>query len=270
MGQIFLANQNIGLLARVSGTQLSMAATYQGQPVRIAVGGQMYSASAPLALNTGTVGFGGLDAGVLVLNTLYYVYAVQSGGALGLVASINSLLPAGFTSAKQVGRFRTFYASASIAEPVNVVVGQNQRPTDLSPVINFTPAITQGFGVIATNKLTYTRIGVGVRIFNQFTTGTVNGSEAQLGLPGGLAATLVTATNMIIGSWWQNSAAGNASKRGTIIATVGLPYVRFGWDDYVPTFSPISALNGSNIIGSGVIMYLDFSLPIAEYVGLFD
>lgn len=69
-------------------------------------------------INFGLNGLGGLDAGSLQANTLYYLYAVVSGGLIGLVASLNSNGPTGFPIYREIGKVIT-NAGSTITEPVN-------------------------------------------------------------------------------------------------------------------------------------------------------
>jgi hypothetical protein len=86
MSQIFLINENIAPLVKASGTTITMAATYLGKDTRVSVGGRQYRASTTITLNTAAAnGINALDTGSLAANTLYYLYAVQQAGVLGLV-----------------------------------------------------------------------------------------------------------------------------------------------------------------------------------------
>ena len=96
--------ESIGAITRASATTASLAAS------RINIGGQQYVTTTALALNTATVGVGGVDA-TLVASKVYYVYAVLSSGSLALIASQASTLPSGFTQARVVGYF---YSNASL------------------------------------------------------------------------------------------------------------------------------------------------------------
>lgn len=93
----------IGSLTRTSVTTASLAAS------RINIGAQQYVTISALTLNTSTTGAGGLDA-TLVASKVYYVYAVVTNGAVALIGSQASTLPAGFTQARVVGYF---YSNAS-------------------------------------------------------------------------------------------------------------------------------------------------------------
>lgn len=119
MGQFL--GENIPYLVKDSATQLSLPATYLGQPTRIQVGGQGYKLNAALVCNLSS---GGLDTGSLAANTLYYVYAVISGGNVVLEASLNGpgVGPTGFTQFRSLGAFRTLSGSAAVDYVVNSVL----------------------------------------------------------------------------------------------------------------------------------------------------
>lgn len=146
MGQFL--GENIPYLNLDSTTQVSLPATYLGQPTRLQIMGQGYKLNSALVLSTATVGLGGLDAGSLAANTLYYVYAVVSSNVVGLVASVNapSVGPTGFTQWRQIGRMRTFSGSAALAVVVNNFAG-NGGPAEAQEVTDwtsYTPTVSTG------------------------------------------------------------------------------------------------------------------------------
>jgi microcystin-dependent protein len=97
MGQILTADITTAI-TQVSGTQLQLASgTYA------TIGGQQYLNSTSLFLTIGTTGVGGIDTGSTAANTSYNIFAVQMSGTMGLVYSLSSTLPTGFTSAKLIG-----------------------------------------------------------------------------------------------------------------------------------------------------------------------
>ena len=69
----------------------------------IAVGGRQFALRNPV-LDTGTVGIGGLDVGPMAVRTTYNIFAVVSGGVVGLVAS-SSAAPVGFLVYKKIASF---------------------------------------------------------------------------------------------------------------------------------------------------------------------
>jgi len=146
MGRFF-GYENIPPVTKASGTSLTLATTYLGQPTIVKVGGQAYTPSSTVTLNTGTTGINGIDTGTFTANTLYYVYAVVSGGVLGLIISTTapSTGPTGFTSAyKYLAKFRTLVGSAAIADVNSIWVGasQDQSGAAIGEWQTFTMSIT--------------------------------------------------------------------------------------------------------------------------------
>lgn len=127
MGQVLTAD-NIPDLVIASTTTITMASSYLGRPTRITIGGQQFKYSSLTTLNLAATGFNGLDTGTLASNQLMYIYAVQSSGTPGLVASLAAptVGPTGFTRWKEVGRCRTFSASATLGSIVNKIGGTSQ------------------------------------------------------------------------------------------------------------------------------------------------
>lgn len=124
MGQVLTAD-NLPDLAIASSTTVTMGTTYLGKNTRITIGGNQYLYSSLITLNFGTTGINGLDTGSIAANTLYYIYAVQSSGTPGLVASLAAPAtgPAGFTAWKEVGRCRTLLTAATLATITNRIGG---------------------------------------------------------------------------------------------------------------------------------------------------
>ena len=101
---------NIPSIVKGSATTVTLAATNNGQPTRITIGGQQYKVASTLTMTTSTSGINGLDTGSIAANTLYYVYAVVSSSVIGLIASVTGPAtgPTGFSNRyKLLGRFRT-------------------------------------------------------------------------------------------------------------------------------------------------------------------
>lgn len=89
--------ENIAKLIKLTATTAQLPASV------INIGAQQYSTSA-LTLNTAVVGVGGVDV-TIAASSVYTVYAVVSSSTVYLIASLNSALPSGFTTARVVGGF---------------------------------------------------------------------------------------------------------------------------------------------------------------------
>lgn len=93
--------EKIGTLTATSTTQVQLT----GDSI-IKLGGQQRVLQSPTLL-TSVSGIGGLDTGAIAASSFYYVYAVYNGSTTGIVASLNSTSPTGFTRFKKVGAFYT-------------------------------------------------------------------------------------------------------------------------------------------------------------------
>jgi len=278
MGQK-LTDDWVGQLVLASTTTITMALTYLGLPVRITVGGQQYQQTAAITMNLATTGVNALDSGALVLNTLYYIYAIVSGGALALVASTNAPTtgPTGYTSWKEIGRFRTFLGSASIAAISNRLIGAGVAP-GMTPWASFTPNFS-----LTTNATTIGRRKIdGGNLKGEITT-TFAGANTQavgvnLVLPDGFSydssiLPLNTTRNFGYGNLRDSSGLSFYSLR---IITTNATTLRLIFDSTGGLNSGIIANvmdTSANLpipIASGDEITFNFDIPIAEYVGLYD
>lgn len=145
MGQSFL-QPNIPKLVIASSTSLTLAATYNGQPTFLQVGGQGYFLTSGLSLSTAVTGIGGLDTGAIAANTAYYVYAVISSGVIGLVISTSSTAPTGFTQYQRLSAVVTNSSSAlswvtgfsSDGSRLNIEYASNSGSTATASGVNTT------------------------------------------------------------------------------------------------------------------------------------
>lgn len=110
-----LGQDNIPSLVVASTTSVTIAATNQGLPTSITIGGQQYYPASTLTLTTSGTGANGLDTGALGAIQLWYVYAIRQATTFvpALVASLTGpatgpLMPSGYgTAYKLVGAFYT-------------------------------------------------------------------------------------------------------------------------------------------------------------------
>lgn len=228
----------------------------------VTVGGRQYVNSL-LTMDFDSTGVGGLDTGSRAADTLYYLYVVISGGVPGLIASINSSSPTGFTFATQVGKFRTFRNDSDIAA--------TSSSKELSEWEAYTPFTAQGFGAI-TNVTTQWRRNKGsLEVKGGFTAGTTNASVALIGLPNEFRTYFVNNAGQSSEEAYIADVGRDASTtvKITQIAFDNEPYLRFGrFTDGTPT-NVLATLTGGGVAGSGERLSFSFSVPIAEFRDLY-
>ena len=126
--------ESIGTLTRASATTASLGAS------RINVGPFQYLTTSPLTLNAATTGAGGLDTGALAANSLYYVHAVISSGAVALIGSLSKTAPTGFTTFRWTSQAFVTNASSQISQ-AGTLAGLRTIQTFLSGSSTYTPSI---------------------------------------------------------------------------------------------------------------------------------
>lgn len=284
MAQFF--QDNMPLLQKDTGTQISLPATYNGQPARSRIGGQGYRWSSSLACNLSTTGAGALDTGTLAANTLYWVYLVVSSNTPYLVASTSAPTsgPTGFTQYRAVGKFRTQFGSAAVADMavVNLMVGAG----DEIPAVNTTEwtytttgitssgggAVSVGTGGSATDALKWRRVGSAMEVQLQLTFGT---SGASFGTGLAYRINLPTGYNFIT-TGLSASITGYGRLYDSNVSTyVDTCLIWGGAGNYLL----LSPLDGTNIdmgptspftFAASDSIQAVFTVPIAEWVNLFS
>lgn len=268
MGQFL--GENIPYLVKDSSTQISLPATYLGQPTRLLLGGQGYKLNSALVCNLSS---GGLDTGSLAANTLYYVYAAVSGGNVILEASLNgpSVGPTGFTQWRQIGRFRTLSGSAAVADVVNNVSGNGGR--DESQMVTewqtYSPTMV-GFGTPSSVTFAYARDGSDLLVKGIFVVGTPTGVTAQIPLPSGLTARTSSPffSTHNVGRFTINATGTNNDF--ILFVTSSTPTVmNVGITDNA-TYAPFTAANGSTVSSAGNGVWIEARIPIVEWTNLFS
>lgn len=261
MAQFF--RENIPQVVKASNTSLTLAATYQNQSTHALIGGQAYSLSSALTLNTGTTGAGGIDTGTFTANSLYYCYLIVSSNTPALVISLNSPStgPTGFSQYKYLARFRSYTGSAGIAD-VNSD-GTTEKTAGSSDWASYTPTttITNTTRDASFYRRSADNIEIGFAVTGTGAFGT-NYTYDQL-LPSGLtintlklAAYAAGAENDVasIGSWFGVD-AGSSTYTGIVRYNVSAALIA----PHGISFSP----------GSGDGLQLTFSVPISEWAGVF-
>lgn len=271
MGQSFQLLENIAPLVKASSTTITMAPTYLGMPTRITVGGQQFKTNGTITLNTGaSPGINALDTGSLTANTLYYIYAVQSSGVLGIVASTNApgTGPAGFGAWKEIGRFRTFLGSAAISIVVNKLISNNAQPPK-PEWETFTPT-WQGTVPMQSHTFKQRRNGSDIEIF-----GYVQLSGAVVGNfylipPDGRSISIAADSGIISSSNVSVYGVVRVLDSGTNYRTTG--QVAYGSPTLILFMENLSTtqFNATTPItwGNNDALTITMSAPMAEYVGL--
>ena len=216
MGQVLLQD-NIPTPVVASTTTLTLAASNLGQPTSITIGGQAYTPSAIITLNTATTGANGLDTGALGAIQLWYIYAIVHNSTFvpALVASLavpstgpsmasgSALNGAYGTAYKLVGAFYTNGSSQ-----VGSIVPITGPAT--TGWMSYTPTVV-GVTSITTNVANWRRVGTGIQISGHFVA-TASGTVTQfrLALPAGLTFDAAQLTGAITGFMRLGSASFQA------------------------------------------------------------
>ena len=128
--------------------------------------------------------------------------------------------------------------------------------TPITDNVAYTPSNSQGFGTLASVDLRWSRKGDTLSIEGGFTSGTVTGSIAQLGLPNGLTIGGTTGKRYHVGELIR---AGGA--RVTVLAIQGNNYLTFGGGA-----SSQGDVVGSSLVGSTEVLLLSASeIPITGW-----
>jgi len=121
-----------------------------------------------LTVDTAVSGFGGLDTGSLANDTIYYLYIVYSTLVPGLVMSLSSSTPTGFTDYMKIGILSTNSTGDISVEPlfgqstfINGIAGLGATDTN---VVKFSTTIQRQTGSGLYNLDTTTALGTRVII----------------------------------------------------------------------------------------------------------
>lgn len=286
MAQV-LGPDNLPDLVIATTTTITMGTTYLGKETRITIGGQQYLYSSLITLNFAVTGINGLDTGAIALNSLYYIYSVQTSGVPGLVASLAApgTGPTGFTAWKEVGRCRTLLTAATLATITNRLGGTSLNPSDAAWA-SFSPIVTDNLGAAIFN------VGVIINSFkkrsvsnldvqfaaSQSSAGTIGSGIYRFYLPGNTFSTttlnadstvlkLVADFNIAsrVGEAKGNSVAAGANDG--FMASYSSVYMALVVGNATNILAEASA---SFIPANAALQYVyTASIPIAEYVGLY-
>ena len=254
-------------LVIASTTTITMQPTYQGKAVRVTIGGAQFTTSTAITLNLATTGFNGLASGTLVANQLFFIYAVQQANVLGLVASTSgpSTGPTGFTAWKEVGRFRTLFATATVAQVVS-------RNTSQTRDVDYTPIY--GGVTVSQSALSARIVRDKVHISGRFSLSSSLGSLASVSIPSLLTTRpgALGGNGFFAGKWVRNNGSAGSIKQGVVSLFPGDISFAFSIDDTSNATNPFVNQNSNSIFGptDTVAIQGELIIPVYELVGLFD
>lgn len=133
--------------------------------------------------------------------------------------------------------------------------------------------MTSGFGTVDTTgvyEAYWRRVGSNIEIRGKFKAGTVAATAAQVFFPGNLSSpnTSVIPTDEIVnGGGYRLEAVSGAgtTKIFNVIVGPNLSYIRFGNVSNDISSSPLTALNGANMINNAANFAFSASAPIANW-----
>lgn len=127
----------------------------------------------------------------------------------------------------------------------------------------YTPT-SQGFGTLNTNTVRWHREGAFMVIRGNFVSGTVDGNEAQIGLPAGftIGDTGNTGVTEIVGTFIVDT--NTNTNGGAVLATTGDTFLNFSSQSVfgAATVTATNPIAGNNVIGSGGEVSFYAKIPI--------
>jgi hypothetical protein len=209
------------------------------------------------------------SAGNRTSNTSPTTVTLQTSSVASAATSFNTTFD---TASQQYYRLTlNFPASASNWYTLAQFVlgpGVITQGAAVSEWVSYTPSNTQGFGTTTNNNFEYRRVGSSIELIATFTTGTVTGSELQIGLPTGLTTLASGSILKMVGRFNQNSATAGTLKTGPVFIGNGLTYIQFGFDGQADAQTPFVARAGTFYpIASTASFGFFASFPIAEWAG---
>lgn len=127
--------------------------------------------------------------------------------------------------------------------------------------VTYTP-VTSSFGTISSEHFYYRRVGDSIEVSGKFTSGTIAGTEAQVGLPPGLTVVSNITTVKVAGTWFRGGS--NTSSGGSMLITGGDSFVNFSASAIFSGVAgnPLAIANGNGMIGSGQQIAFIATIPI--------
>lgn len=132
----------------------------------------------------------------------------------------------------------------------------------------YTSPTTNGFGTVS-STLRYRRVGSQMELQGNLSLGTLPSStQARLNLPLNLTVVTISGSTIInVGTWITNAVAGSSIKSGVLIASNGNQFLQFSVGDYTSAINPTVPQNSDAFTLSNRILYIEATIPIAEWAG---
>ena len=264
----FFGSENIPTPVVASTTTLTLAATNLGLPTVFLVGGQAYTPSGTITLNTATTGANGLDTGALSQISLYYIYAIVNNSTFvpALVASLavpstgpsmagGSALNGAYGAAyKLVGAFYT-NGSSQVGSIVTITGPATTGWMDYPPT-------TAGLGTVTVNFAEYKRAGSSLEMRGKITAGTPDGSNLAIGIPTGLTAVHRSTTYVTTGAAGTTYTGSAFSGLFPIVTSSDPSSIYFGDNN---SRSVVTVRTANSIMVASGVFYFSATLPIVGW-----
>lgn len=244
----FYGFEKVGKLERVSNSVVHLLA---GSYIKI--GGQAYSLNQTIQCDFLTSGAGGIDNGIISINSVYYVYAIVDSGIIKLISSTNIENPANFNSNRYVGAVQT----DNLGNILMVSQGED-FDTDWE---DYTPDF-DALGTVTNVFARYRRMGQDIEVYGRVTAGTPAGDSAKIGLPSVL---LIDQTNVPSGSLVivgkAARGAGTADQFHILTGDGETNKVLFSR----MSVGGLSTVGGTALLSASGSLSFNFSVPISNW-----
>ena len=169
----------------------------------------------------------------------------------------------------QYGSTGTLFDQLSISGKISVTEYQGKgivpmlAEDNLSEWQTYTPT-TQGFGTISADNVQYRRLGDTMEIKGDFTAGTTDTNEAQVGLPSGFTIAQDTANTLIAGDWVRDTPT---NEKYFTLSTNGDTYFNISRLSTGGADNPTTPGNGQLAASTGNRVSFNAKVQIAEWAG---
>ncbi len=221
----------------------------------------------------GNISSGVVHAGNVIRDTAFgvlkYDLLATNGDTylnLGQQAEGSTISPFTLVNGNQLGSSGTTFSFSTKPLPISQLEGKGIVPMlaedNLSEPQSYTPT-SQGFGTIS-SRLEWHREGKYCIIQGDFTAGTTNATEAQIGLPNGYTIDLETPNSVLVGMCYRSSANDS---NNPVLATDGDTFLNFSRVNSAGGFDPLVPQNGNSVVGTGQRVSFYAKVPVIEFAG---